>query len=111
MYLHNYQVLDHGLICKNNPKWGLVLLALGPDGHLLRHPGLFFCHTEISIKMARPISFLLIVILCCVVLIYLPQPPPLFFCPIVFVIVCNAEGRPEERGGRDRPHRLEQSFE
>ncbi len=21
--------------------WGLVLLALGPDGHLIRHPGLF----------------------------------------------------------------------
>ncbi len=28
-------VLDYGLICKNNPKWGLVSLALSPDGHLI----------------------------------------------------------------------------
>jgi hypothetical protein len=41
VYLHKYQVLDYGLICKNNPKWGLVSLASGPDGHLIRHPGLF----------------------------------------------------------------------
>jgi hypothetical protein len=27
-------VLDYDLICKSNPKWGLVSLALGPDGHL-----------------------------------------------------------------------------
>ena len=61
--------------------------------------------------MVRPISFLLIaMLLCCA---HLPQPSlaPLLFCPIVLVIVCNAEGRPEERGGRDRQHRLEQSSE
>ncbi len=34
-------VLDYDLICKNNPKWSLVLLAPGPDGHLIRHHGLF----------------------------------------------------------------------
>ena len=27
-------ILDYDLICKNNLKWGLVSLALGPDGHL-----------------------------------------------------------------------------
>ena len=26
-------------MCKNTPKWGLVSLALGPDGHLIRHAG------------------------------------------------------------------------
>jgi hypothetical protein len=31
----------YGLICKNNPKWGLVLLASGPDGHLIRCTGHF----------------------------------------------------------------------
>ena len=53
-------------------------------------------------------SFLLIVLF-----VLIPPPPSLFFCPIVLsnVIVCNAEGRPEERGGHDCPHRLEQSSE
>jgi hypothetical protein len=32
--LENYQVLDYGLICKYNPKWGLVSVALGLDAHL-----------------------------------------------------------------------------
>ncbi len=27
-------MLDYDLICKSNPKWGLVSLALGLDGHL-----------------------------------------------------------------------------
>jgi hypothetical protein len=35
VYLHNYQVLDYGLICKNKPKWGLVLLASGPVAILM----------------------------------------------------------------------------
>ncbi len=34
VYLDNYQVLDYGLTCKNNPKWGLVLVASGPDANL-----------------------------------------------------------------------------
>jgi hypothetical protein len=25
VYLHNYKVLDYGLICKNNPKLGLLV--------------------------------------------------------------------------------------
>ena len=33
--------LDNGLICKINPEWGLVLLASGPDGHLIHHPSPF----------------------------------------------------------------------
>jgi len=35
VYLHYYEVLEYGLICKNNPKWGLVSLALGLDDHLI----------------------------------------------------------------------------
>ena len=61
--------------------------------------------------MARPSSvFLIVMMLCCAR--YPPTPlAPLFFCPIVLVIVCDAKGRPEERGGRDRPRRLKQSSE
>jgi hypothetical protein len=33
---------DYGLICKNKPKWGLILLALlGPDAHLIHLTGRF----------------------------------------------------------------------
>jgi hypothetical protein len=35
VYLHNYEVLDYGLICKNNPKWGLVSVASGPGAYLI----------------------------------------------------------------------------
>jgi hypothetical protein len=34
VYLDNYQVLDYGLICKNNPKLGLVSVLSGPNAHL-----------------------------------------------------------------------------
>jgi hypothetical protein len=34
VYIDNYQVLDYGLICKNNPKWDLVSVVSGPDTHL-----------------------------------------------------------------------------
>jgi hypothetical protein len=30
VYLHNYEVLDNGLICKKYPKWGLVSVVGGP---------------------------------------------------------------------------------
>ena len=53
MYLHNYQVLDYGLICKNNPKWGLVLLASGPDGHLIRCTGHFSVMRKWGKKMSQ----------------------------------------------------------
>ena len=61
--------------------------------------------------MVRPISFLLIaMLLCCA---HLPQPSlaPLLFCPIVLVIVCNAEGRTKEQVGRNRSRCLGQSSE
>ncbi len=34
-YFHSYNVLDYGLICKNNPKWGLVSVGSGLDAHLI----------------------------------------------------------------------------
>ncbi len=48
----------------------------------------------------------------CVVLdLHCPPPLALFFCPIVLgiVIVCNAEGRPEEQVGHDCPCCLKNS--
>jgi hypothetical protein len=41
MYLHHYKVSDYGLICKNNPTWGLFLVVPGPDAHLIPQTGLF----------------------------------------------------------------------
>jgi hypothetical protein len=41
VYLHNYKVLDYGLIYNINPKWGQVLVASGPDAHLIRRTGCF----------------------------------------------------------------------
>ena len=59
--------------------------------------------------MAR-LSFLQVVLLCCAHLH--PRPPPL---SLLFEgsigIVCDAKGPPEERGGRNRTCRLEQSSE
>jgi hypothetical protein len=51
VYLHNYKVLDYGLICKNDPKWGLVSVASGPALWLLF---LSFRHVK---NMAYPGSF------------------------------------------------------
>jgi hypothetical protein len=39
VYLNNYYVLDYGLMCKNNPKWGLVLFMSSPDAHLICQTG------------------------------------------------------------------------
>ncbi len=41
VYLPNNEVLDYGLIYKNNPKWGLVSVASGPDAHLIHQTGSF----------------------------------------------------------------------
>ena len=60
--------------------------------------------------MARPISFLLVVMMCCAHL-HSPAPPLSLLFEGSIVIVCDAKGRPKERGGRDRSHRLEQSSE
>ena len=59
--------------------------------------------------MAR-LSSVFLIVMCW---LDIPPPPvtPLFFCPIVLVIVCNAKGLLEERGGRDHPRRLKQSSE
>jgi hypothetical protein len=50
VYLHNYKVLDNGLICKNNPKWGLVSVVSGPDAHLIYLSCCFCCHSDMFIK-------------------------------------------------------------
>jgi hypothetical protein len=50
MYLHNYKVLDYGLICKNNPKLGLVSVPSGPDAHLICLSCHFSCHSDLFIK-------------------------------------------------------------
>jgi hypothetical protein len=59
--------------------------------------------------MARPISFLLVVM--CSAHHHPPRPPPSLLFEGSIVIVCDAKGRPEERGGHDRSRRLEQSSE
>ena len=41
LWYHITNPLEYGLICKNNPKRGLVSLALGPDGHLICQTGHF----------------------------------------------------------------------
>jgi hypothetical protein len=41
MYLHNYKVLDYGLIYKNNLKWVLVLVVSGLDVHFIYLAGCF----------------------------------------------------------------------
>ncbi len=47
MYLHNNKVLHHGLICRNNPKWGQVLVTSGLDAHLIFQSGqLVSCRNE-----------------------------------------------------------------
>jgi hypothetical protein len=50
MYLHNYEVLDYGLICKNTPKWSLVSVVLGHDAHLICLSCCFSCHSDVFIK-------------------------------------------------------------
>jgi hypothetical protein len=58
VYLHNYEVLDYGLICKNNPKWGLVSVASGPDAHLICVSCRVSCHSDMFIKYGALGSFL-----------------------------------------------------
>jgi hypothetical protein len=53
VYLHTYKVLDYGLIRKNNPEWGLVSVASGPDAHLICLYGCFSCHSDMWKNMAR----------------------------------------------------------
>ncbi len=81
MYLHNYKVLDYGLICKNNPKRGLVSVASGPDAHVIHHSCRLSCHSDMFIQYGMLGSFL------CQVMCCAPPPIPLFFCPIVLGIV------------------------
>jgi hypothetical protein len=58
VYLDNYQVLDYGLICKNNPKWDLFSVASGPDAHLSRLSCRFSCHSDMYIKYGALGSYL-----------------------------------------------------
>jgi hypothetical protein len=64
LYLHNYKVLDYGLICKNNHKWGLVSVASGPDALLIHLSCGFSCHLDMRKIMACPGSFLCRVMCC-----------------------------------------------
>jgi hypothetical protein len=41
VYPHNYKIIDYGVICKNNRKWGLVSLASDPNAHLICWTGHF----------------------------------------------------------------------
>ncbi len=55
VYLHNYKVLDYGLISKNNPqKWGLVSVASGVNAHLIQLSCCFSCHSDMFIKYGVP---------------------------------------------------------
>ena len=82
---------------KTTPNWGLVLLASGPDGHLIRHPGLFPLQKWAK-KMARPISFLLVS--WCVVLISTPPPPlSLFFSKEVLSLFAMPKVDPRNEVG------------
>ncbi len=53
-----YEVLDYGLIWKNNPKWGLVSVASAPGVHLIHLICRFTCHSDIFIKYGALGSFL-----------------------------------------------------
>ncbi len=72
VYLDNYLVLDYGLICKNNPKWGLVSVASGSDAHLSRLSCHFLCHSDMFIKYGMLGSFLCQVMCCAQSLAHLP---------------------------------------
>jgi hypothetical protein len=48
VYLHNYEVLGYGLICKIIKKWGLVSVASGPDANLICLDGYFSCHSDVE---------------------------------------------------------------
>jgi hypothetical protein len=63
-----------------------------------------------SQKDGVPLSLLVVVMMCCAHL-HPPAPPLSLLFEGSIVIVCDAKGRPEERGGRVRSHRLEQSSE
>jgi hypothetical protein len=107
IYLHNYKVLDYGLICKNNPEWGLVLVVSGSDAHPNHLSCLFSCHSDMFIKYGTLGSFFCVKS-CIVLYLHHPHPFLLFFCPINLgiVIVRNAEGQPKEQGGCYHPHHL-----
>jgi hypothetical protein len=64
VYLHNYEALDYGLICKNYSKWGLVSVASDPGAHLIRLSCRFSCHLDILIKYGTLGSFLCQVMCC-----------------------------------------------
>ncbi len=64
VYLDNYQVLDYGLICKNNPEWGLVSVASDPDAHLSHLFCHFSCHSDMFTKYGTLGSFLCWVMCC-----------------------------------------------
>jgi hypothetical protein len=58
LYVHNYEVLNYGLICKNNPKWDIVLVASGPGAHLIHLSCCISCHSETFIKYGKLGRFL-----------------------------------------------------
>ncbi len=57
-------ILGYGVICKNNPKCGLVSIEVGPDGHLICHSGHFFCHSDMW-KIWRAQVVFLCQVMCC----------------------------------------------
>ncbi len=93
VYLHNYQVLDYGLICKNNPKWGLVSVVLGLDAHLSHLSCRFTCHPDMFIKYGALGSFC--VESCCVVLDLHQCPPSLSLLLPVMSLVLSLYAMPK----------------
>jgi hypothetical protein len=59
-------------MCKNNPIWGLVLIEVGPDGHLICLSCCFSCHSDKIINYGALGSFLCRV-MCCA---QSPSPSP-----------------------------------
>jgi hypothetical protein len=58
VYLHNYELLDYGLIYKNIPKWGLDSVVLGPGAHFICLSFCFHVIQTCSQNMACIGSFL-----------------------------------------------------
>jgi hypothetical protein len=57
--------IDYGLICKNNPKWGLVSVASGPDAHLSHLSCCFSCNSDMFTKYGTLGSFFVLSCVLC----------------------------------------------